>query len=108
MVSQLVKVVLYPTPSATDTLDAWYMDLPDPLTADSSVIPFGTFGVKAVELLTAAEIAGGMTDEDLAACKLSPAIAQKYQADGQRFLALERERTARVSSSGAGVVRRYI
>lgn len=106
--SQVVKVVLYPTPSSTDTLDAWYMDLPDALTADSSVIPFGTFGVKAVELLTAAEITASMSDEDLAACKLSPAIAQKWQADGQRFLALERERTARVSSSGAGVVRRYI
>ena len=105
--SQLVKVVLYPTPSATDTLDAWYMDLPDPLTSDSSVIPFGTFGVKAVELLAAAEIAAGMTEEDLAACKLSAAAAQKWQADGQRFLALERERTARIAQSGGSVVRRY-
>ena len=43
-----------------------------------------------------------------AACAaLSPAIAQKYQADGQRFLALERERTARIAQSGGSVVRRY-
>ena len=106
--SQVVKVVLYPTPSSTDTLDAWYMDLPDALTTDSSVIPFGTFGVKALELLTAAELSASMTPEDLAACKLSPAIPAKWQADGQKFLALERERTARVSQAGAGITRRYI
>ena len=106
--SQVVKVILYPTPGAVDTLTAWYMDLPDPLTTDASVIPFGTFGVKALELLTAAEVAASMTEEDLATCKLSPAIAAKWQADGKKMLQLESERTARLTHSGSGIVRRYI
>lgn len=105
--TQVVKVVLYPTPGTADTLTAWYMDLPDNLTSDSSVIPYGTFGVRALELLTAAEIALSMTEDDLAACKLSPAISQKWQADGKKMLDLERERTARLAQSGSGVVRRY-
>lgn len=104
--SQVVKVVVHPTPGEADTLDAWYTDLPTELTDDSSTIPLGPYGVKALELLTAAELVTMMTDEELAANRLRPEIAGKWNDTGRRMLDLERNRTARVAQAG-GVLRRY-
>lgn len=105
--SQVVKVMLFPTPGEADTLDAWYTDLPSELTSDSSTIPLGPFGVKALELLTAAELSLSMTEEEMAANRLTAAMPAKWKADGERMLRLEQARTARVAHSGGGVLRRY-
>lgn len=89
---QLIKLRVYPTPSAADTLDAFVSTTVTALSADSDAIPHSRGGVQALEYMVAAECVGSMTPEDLMDRHLSPATAAIYAKRSADLLAMEKER----------------
>ena len=98
--AQQVTIELGPAPDKAYNYDILRATMPVTLDSDTDEIPFGEAGVRALELLSAAEIISTMSDDVLAEAHLSPRAAEVFRARGERALYWEKVRQGRQKRTG--------
>lgn len=87
------KIVLFPTPNASGTLDVFQSVAPSPLTDEASTIYLGTAGLRLLEHRVAAAIVSALTDEQRDKIKMGQAAMAELKETSERLLQNEKERT---------------
>lgn len=107
--AQEVTVELGPEPDKAYVYDVLRATTPVTLDADTDEIPFGESGLRALELLSAAELIDTVSDEQLTNAHMSRGAAQSFRMRGEEALYWEKVRQSRQKRSGwtATVERRH-